>query len=171
VNQHHNSYEREGRTMALIELETEIRASPARCFDLSRDIDLHQRSMATSGEQAIGGRTSGLIGLSEQVTWCARHFGVTHVHTAKITAFERPDYFRDEMVSGRFASFVHDHHFDSVPAGTRMRDIVEFRSPLGPIGAIIDALVLERYLRRLLTARSQAVRAEAERGTGADPSA
>ena len=45
-------------------------------FDLSLDIDAHVASMADSGERAIGGVTSGLIGLGETVTWRAKHFGV-----------------------------------------------------------------------------------------------
>jgi hypothetical protein len=44
-----------------------------------------------------------------------------------------------------------------------MRDIVEFRSPLGPLGAIVDVLVMRRYLRRLLAERAGAIKAEAER--------
>jgi ligand-binding SRPBCC domain-containing protein len=149
-----------------IELVTEIKAAPAVCFDLSRDIDLHQRSLSTSGEEAIAGRTSGLIGLGEEVTWRAKHFGVVHLHTSKITAFERPTHFRDEMTSGRFSSFVHDHHFAAWREGTRMRDVVHFRSPLGPVGAIVDALVLKRYVQRLLRERNETIRTEAERLVG-----
>ena len=40
------------------------------------------------GQVAVGGRTSGLIGLGEEVTWRARHFGVTQHLTSKITAFD-----------------------------------------------------------------------------------
>src|SRR6185503_3739919 len=54
-----------------IELCTRIEASPERCFDLSRDIDLHVRTMHASGERAVGGRTSGLIELGDSVTWRA----------------------------------------------------------------------------------------------------
>lgn len=162
---------RRGEPMALIELEIEIKAPPALCFDLARDVDLHQRSMKESGEEAVGGRTTGLLELGEQVTWRARHFGVIHLHTAKITAFEKPSHFRDEMVSGRFASFVHDHYFARSGDGTRMRDVVEFRSPLGPLGAIVDALVLKPYLERLIQERNLTIRAEAERRTDSNPPA
>ena len=157
--------------MTVLKLVTEIRASPALCFDLSRDIDLHQRSMANSAEQAINGRTTGLIEQGEQVTWRARHFGLTHHHTAKITAFERPHHFRDEMIAGRFAEFVHDHHFEASKVGTRMRDVVAFRSPFGPLGAVVDALILRGYLRRLLETRNRTIRTEAERGTESRPPA
>jgi ligand-binding SRPBCC domain-containing protein len=48
--------------MTRLILVTDVRAPAARCFDLSRDIDLHARSMNASGERAIAGVTSGLIG-------------------------------------------------------------------------------------------------------------
>jgi hypothetical protein len=43
-----------------------------------------------------------------------------------------------------------------------MRDVLEFRSPLGPLGRIADALFLSRYLRALLLQRQQVVKAAAE---------
>jgi len=48
--------------MANVHLETLIAAPVTNTFDLARDIDFHQRSMADSGERAIAGRTIGLIG-------------------------------------------------------------------------------------------------------------
>lgn len=149
--------------MARLELVTDIEAPPSVCFDLARDLDLHQRSMAGSHERAVAGRTAGRIELGEQVTWQARHFGVTHLHTSRITRYERPRYFRDEMVDGRFAEFGHDHYFEAVAHATRMRDVVVFRSPFGGLGKVVDALILKGYLRRLLEARNRTLRIEAER--------
>ncbi len=147
--------------MARIEIETEIDAPPDSCFDMARDLDLHRRSLSHTGEEAVAGKTSGLIELGEQVTWRARHFGFVFEHTAKITAFDRPKHFRDEMIQGRFSSFVHDHYFEPVGSGTRMRDVLVFRSPFGPIGAIVDYLVLKGYLRNLLLGRAEVIQAEA----------
>ena len=144
------------------ELETVIRAPRTRCFDLSRDLDLHQRSMSASGERAVAARTSDLIGFGEEVTWRARHFGVTHEHTARITAFDRPAHFRDTMVRGRFKRFEHDHFFEDGSAGTIMRDVVVFESPLGPLGRLVDGVILVKYLRRLLEERNRAIRQAAE---------
>ena len=95
--------------------------------------------MATHGETAVDGVTTGLIGPGESVTWRARHFFVTFRATSRITAFDRPRHFRDEMVSGPFARFAHDHYFEPSEHGTRMRDVFEYESPLGIIGALADA--------------------------------
>ena len=145
------------------EVVTLIHAPCERCFDLSRDIDLHQASMAASGEQAIAGRTTGLIEKDEEVTWRARHFGIVHEHQARITEYSRPAHFRDVMVRGRFKRFEHDHFFDHMAGHTTMRDVVTFESPFGPLGRIVDDLVLSRYLEKLIRHRSQVIRLAAER--------
>lgn len=64
-------------------------APPEVVFDLARSIDLHKLSTAHTGEEAIAGKTSGLIELGETVTWRARHFGVMQTLTSKVTGFER----------------------------------------------------------------------------------
>ena len=71
--------------MPLIVLETIIHADKRTCFDLSRNIDFHKDSLKHSNEKAIAGKTSGLIGLGESVTWEATHFGIRQHLTSKIT--------------------------------------------------------------------------------------
>ncbi len=148
--------------MPRLELITEIATTPEVCFDVARDLDLHVRSMSQSREEAIAGRTSGLIELGEEVTWRGRHLGCVHEHTARITAFDYPRHFRDEMIRGRFSSFVHDHYFEPSPTGTRMTDVLVFEAPLGVIGRAANTLFLSRYLRRLLLSRNRVIKQEAE---------
>ena len=149
--------------MTKIHLETQIAAPIERVFDLARDIDLHQRSMAHTSETAIGGRTAGGIELGESVTWRARHFGITWTLTSRVTAFDQPHRFVDEQVSGPFASFRHEHRFESTSAGTLMIDDWEHAAPFGPVGRLVDRLVLGRHLRRLLETRNRHLALEAER--------
>ena len=146
-----------------IHLETRIDAPIERVFDLARDIDLHARSMAATGEEAIAGRTSGAIGLGETVTWRARHFGLWWTLTSRITVVDRPTRFADEQASGPFARFEHTHTFESTAGGTRMTDDWEHTTPFGPLGWLADRLFLTRHMRRLLETRNAALKAEAER--------
>ena len=150
--------------MAVIRIVTTIAAPIDRCFDLARDIGFHARSMAESGERAVAGRTGGLIELGETVTWEARHLGVRQQLTSKITAFDRPTFFRDEMTAGAFHSFAHDHRFEEREAETVMTDDLTFQSPFGPIGWLVDRLFMAGYLRRLLEVRNLALKQEAEHG-------
>ena len=103
--------------MPLIRLETLIHAPIERCFDLSRDIDLHMRSTEETQEIAVAGVTTGLIGLGEEVTWEATRFGVRQKLTTRITAFSRPGHFRDSQVRGAFRRFDHDHYFITLDGG------------------------------------------------------
>lgn len=149
--------------MPTIRLITPVAASVERCFDLSRDIDLHVRSMVHTGERAVGGRTSGLIGPDEFVTWRGRHFGLVLEHTSRITAFDRPHHFQDSMVVGRFQRFVHDHFFEAQGSGTVIRDLLEFEAPFGWVGRLTESMFLKRHLIRLLAQRNAAIKRVAER--------
>jgi len=82
----------------VIVLRTPVAAPPSLCFDLARDVEFHQRSTAASRERAVGGVTSGLLGPGDEVTWEATHFGVRQRLTSRITEFEPPRRFVDEMV-------------------------------------------------------------------------
>lgn len=148
--------------MPVIELSTFIAAPIERVFDLARSIDLHTASTAATGERAVAGVTSGLIGSGEQVTWRARHFGVWQSLTSRIEIFERPSHFRDSMVRGAFRRFDHDHFFEPCAEGTRMRDVFDYASPLGILGRLADGLFLERYMRALLSERNRVIKEVAE---------
>jgi ligand-binding SRPBCC domain-containing protein len=148
--------------MPLIELTTNIHAPITRCFDLARSIDLHRLSTKGTNEKAIAGVISGLIGEGQQVTWKARHFGITQTLTSKITLFEYPYHFRDEMINGAFKMIKHDHLFEESGVKTVMRDKFQFESPGGILGSIFNKLVLEKYLRNLLVIRNQIIKEVAE---------
>jgi ligand-binding SRPBCC domain-containing protein len=142
---------------------TPIAAPPERCFDLARNMDLHARSMAHTAERVVAGKRSGLLEPGEEVTFEGRYFGLRWQFTVKITAFEPPRHFRDTMVRGPFASFVHEHVFEAAGSHTVMTDRIAFRSPLGPLGWLVDGVVLSGYLRRVLARRFRMLREEAER--------
>jgi ligand-binding SRPBCC domain-containing protein len=153
---------RSGDRMVEIEMSTFIAAPQERVFDLSRSIDVHQRSVEDTGERAVGGRTSGLIELGESVTWRARHLGVTQHLTSRISGYDRPRWFQDEMVRGAFAWMVHDHWFSEAPGGCVLRDSFRFAAPLGPLGRLAEALLLRWYMRRFLAARNAVIKRVAE---------
>ncbi|MEP7264427.1 MAG: SRPBCC family protein [Bacteroidota bacterium] len=148
--------------MPTIELSTEINADIEICFDLSRSIDLHIISTAKTNEKAIEGKTTGLIGLDEFVTWEAVHFGIKQNLTSKITAFKRPVYFRDEQLNGPFKFFKHDHYFEKHNDKVIVKDVFNFQSPFGLAGRIFDKLVLKNYLKKLLIKRNEVIKNYAE---------
>ncbi|RYE12520.1 MAG: hypothetical protein EOP45_22725 [Sphingobacteriaceae bacterium] len=110
--------------------------------------------MKDSAEQAIKGKTAGLIGINETVTWRARHFGIRMKMTIKITDLHYPHSFTDRMAKGPFKMLCHTHYFTAQVDGTVMTDEFEFRSPLGYLGKIADLLFLKHYMKRLLEKRN-----------------
>jgi ligand-binding SRPBCC domain-containing protein len=148
--------------MPVIELATPIAAPVERVFDLARSIDLHTSSTSGTGERAVAGVTSGLIGMGQEVTWRARHFGIWQSLTVRVTAFERPTHFADAMVRGAFRSMEHHHHFEEADGRTLIRDVFRFRSPLGILGRAADAVFLTRYMKAFLVERNRVLKATAE---------
>jgi ligand-binding SRPBCC domain-containing protein len=148
-----------------IHLETVIRAPLERCFDLARDVEAHTQSTAQTNERVVGGVRNGLLELDDEVKFEAVHFGLRQRLTARITRFERPGLFEDEMVRGTFQSLRHTHEFRPTPAGTLMVDTFRYVSPLGLLGRLADRLFLERYLRRFLSERALHLKLLAESTT------
>jgi ligand-binding SRPBCC domain-containing protein len=148
--------------MPNIHLTTFIAAPLERVFDLSRSIDLHKKSMAQTGEQAVAGTTMGLIGAGETVTWKAKHLMKTRIMKIRISEMNRPLSFVDEMVEGDFKSFRHQHHFKQIDNGIFMIDIVDFESPYGKLGTLVNSIYLTKYLRTLLESRNEFIRNFAE---------
>lgn len=147
--------------MPTIRLETRVDADRQRVFDLARSVDHHTETTGND-ERAVGGTTSGLLAAGDTVTWQDWHFGIPMRLTVAITELDAPGHFRDEQVEGPFAELVHDHHFERVDGHTVMRDEFTFSSPVGPLGAAVDRLVLERYLRNLVASRNRELKAIAE---------
>jgi ligand-binding SRPBCC domain-containing protein len=149
--------------MVSIEQCMQINAPIQRCFDLSRSIEVHLLGTESSGEQAVGGVTTGLIGPNDFVRWRARHFGISQHLTSKITAFDSPNYFQDTMVEGVFRFMQHDHFFLAVSeTSTEMRDRFTFAAPLPVLGQIAERLFLTSYMERFLSHRNQILKQVAE---------
>ena len=104
-----------------------------------------------------------MLELDEEVAWQARHFRVWQTLTSRITALERPTYFRDSMVRGAFKRFDHHHYFTHDGAGgTVIRDVFDYSAPFSVLGRMAERLFLTRYMRRFLEARNREIKTVAE---------
>lgn len=84
--------------MSVVRLTTEIRAPIETCFDLSRDVGIHQLTIQGTGEKAIAGRINGLCELNDEITLRAKHFGLAQHLTVKIIELNRPYFFAGVML-------------------------------------------------------------------------
>ncbi len=143
-------------------LETRINVPIEVCFDLARDIDVHAETTRQTGERAVAGVMHGKIGAGDTVTFEAKHLGVRQRLSSRMTQFDPPNVFADEMIEGAFQSLTHVHEFFAVPEGTLMRDTITWVSPLGLLGTLADKLFLERHMRNFVTERNRKLKEIAE---------
>ncbi len=143
-------------------LRTHINAPAEVCFDLMRDVRLHTETTVETDEKVVACVTDGKIGLGQTVTFEGTHFGMRQRLTVKVVEFERPRLFVDEMIEGRFQAFKHIHEFMERDGGTLMIDTLEWTSPLGILGRLVDKLFLERHLCDLVTTRNARLKQIAE---------
>jgi len=150
--------------MPKIHLTTVIHAPAEIVFDLSRSINLHEKSMAQTNEKAIAGTVTGLIQKGETVTWQAKHLFKNRILRVEITEMKPWTSFIDEMKQGDFKSMKHHHYFKPIDNGTIMIDEFYFQSPYGFLGRIVNHFFLTRYMTRLLTQRNEIIKQYAETG-------
>jgi ligand-binding SRPBCC domain-containing protein len=84
----------------------------------------------------------------------------TRVHwLVRISDFEWNSRFRDEQVKGPFALWRHTHNIVSETQnginGTRVTDELEYALPLGPLGAIANAIFVRRQIETTFRFRHQ----------------
>ncbi|MDQ1143698.1 ligand-binding SRPBCC domain-containing protein [Bacillus sp. SORGH_AS 510] len=139
-----------------------IKAPIEVCFDLARNVEVHTQTTSKTKEKAISGVTKGLLVVGDTVTWEAVHFGLKQRLTAKVTRMEKPNMFEDIMVKGAFHSFTHTHHFVEEAGGTLMIDHFQYKSPFGLIGMAADKLFLEKYMKKFIISRAEALKKIAE---------
>lgn len=102
----------------------------------------------------MGEKRTGLLQLGEEVTFEARHLGSRFRLTSRITEFDRPNRFVDEMVRGPFKKLRHVHFFEQMSDGTIVVDEMEFSLPLGLLGNLVASRLVEGHLNRFLIARN-----------------
>lgn len=141
---------------------TWIAAAPEVVFALELDVDVHAASLARSGEKATTSSGRRLLGLSDEVTFTARHLGRTWRMTAAVTELDAPRRFVDEQVEGPFRAMRHEHLFEAARGGTTMTDRMVLQAPAGPAGQVVARAFLGPYLRHLLVTRAAHVKALAE---------
>ena len=77
--------------------------------------------------------------------------------TTEIRRWDPPHRFTDVQLRGPYRLWHHTHRFEASGGGTRMTDIVRYRLPFGPLGRLIQALIVRRDLARIFDYRSQRI--------------
>jgi ligand-binding SRPBCC domain-containing protein len=84
----------------------------------------------------------------------------------EITHVREREFFVDEQRSGPYRMWHHEHRFAALPGGVEMTDIVSYALPLGPLGDVVDRLVVADRVRGIFRYREQVLDERFGRYTG-----
>ena len=78
--------------------------------------------------------------------------------TGRITEFRPPTRFVDIQVRGPYRDWEHTHTFEAVAGGTVIRDDIQYRLPIGPLGDLANGLIVRGELARIFRHRATTLR-------------
>lgn len=136
-----------------------IRAPIERCFLLATDIGLVQQTL---GMRPTAGKSAGRVVGGDRIVWRGRLLGLPQMHESIITRYERPAFFQDTMVRGRFRRFQHDHQFIEIDGQTLLIDRMRFSLPLGVLGRVVGRRLLVPFVVKILRRRLSLLKIVAE---------
>jgi ligand-binding SRPBCC domain-containing protein len=80
--------------------------------------------------------------------------GIPLTWLTEIVQVDAPRRFVDEQRAGPYRIWHHEHEFrGTADGGTEVRDLVTYAPPLGPLGAILNRLVIAPQLARIFDYR------------------
>jgi ligand-binding SRPBCC domain-containing protein len=83
-------------------------------------------------------------------------FGIPMTWLTEITQVRKPHFFVDEQRVGPYRLWHHEHTFSAISATeTEVTDLVHYVPPLGPIGALLNSLIIRRQLAAIFDFRAQ----------------
>jgi len=107
----------------------------------------------------ISGPTAGGLREGSRIEYRIRWALFTLRWITRITLWQPESEFRDLQEKGPYRSWSHTHRFEPDGDGVRMRDRVEYRLPLGPLGRMIHAAIVRRQLEGIFDYRRRAIEA------------
>ena len=82
--------------------------------------------------------------------------GIPMKWTTEITHIRPMEYFVDEQRVGPYSIWHHEHFFESIPGGVRMRDRVHYQVPLGFLGRLVHPIIVRPRLEEIFSFRVKA---------------
>jgi ligand-binding SRPBCC domain-containing protein len=74
-----------------------------------------------------------------------------------VSEYDPPHGFRDVQLAGPYRLWDHAHRFQEEDGGTVVEDRVVYEPPLGPLGAVLNALVIRRQLDAIFAYRRRRI--------------
>lgn len=87
------------------------------------------------------------------IDYTIRWLGIPLKWRTLIEAYEPPVRFVDTALKSPYALWHHTHTFEPVRGGTLCVDVVKYRIPFGPVGRMMNAIMVRRQLEHIFTYR------------------
>ncbi len=84
-------------------------------------------------------------------------YGIPLSWKSRIAEYEVNSHFADEQISGPYAHWYHRHTFRQLADGVEMTDEVDYRLPFGPLGRLVNWLIVRHQLRAIFDYRTQVI--------------
>jgi ligand-binding SRPBCC domain-containing protein len=84
----------------------------------------------------------------------SQFFGFPIDRVTEITQAREPDFFTDNQRMGPFTLWRHEHEFEEIRGGVRVRDLVHYALPSWPLGSIAHGLTVKKQLRDIFDYRN-----------------
>ncbi|MGE0494181.1 MAG: SRPBCC family protein [Vulcanimicrobiota bacterium] len=84
-----------------------------------------------------------------------RLYGIPFAWITQIESVDYPHSFIDRQARGPYASFRHQHLFYSIEGGCLKVDKLDYQVGWGPLGPLLDALLVRPALEAIFETRSQ----------------
>lgn len=92
------------------------------------------------------------MGEGKEIEYQLRIYGFPLRWVSLISRWEPPFVFVDEQLRGPYSFWRHEHKFEELPGGTRVRDHVDYSVPGG---VLVNRLFVEPDLRRIFRYRME----------------
>jgi ligand-binding SRPBCC domain-containing protein len=135
---------------------TEKLSSPLeRVFDFfSRPANLVRISPPELHFQLLEGPE--ILTLGSRFTLQGRRWGVVQRIVNEVIVWEPGSHFVDAQHQGPFKKWRHTHAFEMLPdGGTRITDSIDYETPGGLLGLVLNAKAVQRELERVFAYRGQ----------------
>lgn len=135
-----------------------IRASPERVFEFHEQPEA-LALLTPDWENARVIQAARISDVGSQAIVDVSLFGLfTMRWVAQHTAYDPPHFFEDIQIKGPFKSWRHRHLIKDDPAGSLLRDEIDYEPPVGFLGRFMAPLLIEPRLQKLFDYRHDVTR-------------
>jgi len=84
--------------------------------------------------------------------------GVPATWKTLISQWSETDSFRDSQLKGPYSKWEHTHRFISIQGGTLMTDEVIYKAPMGPIGYVVNEIMIKKDVSTIFKFRNKKIK-------------